>query len=272
MNIQVLIKEFIRDGGPATLTTQNGESGVTFTDENEFIPFGNLGYNRELGFYKISLFPDEHNEGGINFSTVSFLDNDGDGQYREWAILVDDLTDGFVIGEWGEVTQLYAALKRLVETGQADEETHHLDERLGIVWLSVSEAAEFANSRLSTVISERAIRYACERDEIFKAEKKGKEWRFPQPIFLNWMRNRPKPGPKKGQRMSDLPEPKILAGPFETRIEAEAVLTDDFAPDVPNPHIVHKPDDNKYYICDVREMMAEAHLRDPSMGTHSTNA
>ena len=78
--------------------------------------------------------------------------------------------------------------------------------------------------------------------------------------------------PSKGEPMSDLPEPKILAGPFEKRVDAEAVLTDDFAPDVPNPRIVHKPDDNKYYICDVREMMAEAHRRDPSMGTHSTNA
>ena len=197
MNIQVLIREFISGDGPATLTTQNGEAGVTFTDENEFIAFGDLGYNKELGFYRISRFPDEPNEAGVNFSTVSFLDDDGDGLYREWAILVDDLTDGFVIGKWGEVTQFYASLKRLIETGQADEETHHLDERLGVVWISVTEASEFANYRLDTVISERAIRYACERGEIFKAEKQGKEWRFPWRTFLNWMRNRPKPGPKK---------------------------------------------------------------------------
>jgi len=111
------------------------------------------------------------------FTTAHF--NDGDGPM--WAILPDDLTDGFVLGEWDEVEAVYEALARLIETHQADEEIHHLDERLGWKWLSVSEAAERYGVPADTV------RYAARNGFIPNAEKQGKLWRFPQANFLYWL-------------------------------------------------------------------------------------
>lgn len=44
------------------LVTLNGVEGIRFLDENEFIPFDDLAYNSEFGFFKKSQFPDEPNE------------------------------------------------------------------------------------------------------------------------------------------------------------------------------------------------------------------
>jgi len=113
----------------------------------------------------------------VQFTTATF--NDGDGPM--WAILPDDFTDGFVLGDWAEVENAYIALTRLVETRQADEQIHHLDERLGWKWLSVSEAAERYNVPADTV------RYAARKGHIPNAQRQGKLWRFPQANFLYWL-------------------------------------------------------------------------------------
>lgn len=44
------------------LVTLNGVEGIRFLDENEFIPFFDLAYNSEIGFFKKSDFPNETNE------------------------------------------------------------------------------------------------------------------------------------------------------------------------------------------------------------------
>ena len=194
MNISQMIEQFIKDGGPAQVTTRQGQAGVLFTDENEFIPWGDLGYNQEYGFYRISHLPGLHDEVGVNFSTARFLSHDGEEEYPQWAILTDDHTDGFVIGEWGSVAKLYQTLKELVENGKA-EEVNELDERLGHPWMAAQEAAKFADERMGISITARAIRYACDRGEIRHATKDA-QWRMPQQSFVSWLRNRPKPGPK----------------------------------------------------------------------------
>ena len=113
----------------------------------------------------------------VQFTTATF-DSDGT---PLWAVIPDDLTDGFVIGEWDEVLNLHRALTRLVETGQADEEIKGNDERLGWPWLSVSEAADRYNVPADTV------RYAARNGFIPNAKKQGKLWRFPQANFLYWL-------------------------------------------------------------------------------------
>jgi hypothetical protein len=113
----------------------------------------------------------------VNFITAVFDDGDG----PMWAVLPDDLTDGFVIGEWDEVLCVHQALTRLVETHQADEEVTDHDERLGVPWLSVSDAAGRYDVPADTV------RYAARNGHISNAEKQGKLWRFPQRNFLYWL-------------------------------------------------------------------------------------
>lgn len=114
----------------------------------------------------------------VNFTTATFDDGDG----PMWAILPSDDTDGFVIGEWGEVENLHEALGHLIETQQANEEIHHLDERLGWKWLSVSEAAREWD------VSADTVRYAAREGHIANVKKQGSQWRFPQANFLHWLK------------------------------------------------------------------------------------
>lgn len=190
MYIKSSIEQFIADGGPARIVEQNGQAGVLFTDENEFIPWGDLGYNADLGYFQRSLFPDVHDESGVHFQAVKFRENDGEDDYTMWAVCPDDYTDSLIIGEWGTVVHLYHVLKRLVESGGEAEMVDVLDERLGHPWMTPAEAARFAAERLGISITDRAIRYACERGDIPKASRETGNWRVPQRTFLSWLRNR----------------------------------------------------------------------------------
>jgi excisionase family DNA binding protein len=119
----------------------------------------------------------------INFTTAVFDDGDG----PMWAVLPDDQTDGFIIGEWPEVEAMAAALTRLLEIRQADEEISSLDERLGARWLTVSEAAE------QWGVSADTVRWAARNGRIREAEKQRGRWRFPQRTFLHWLHKKHRP-------------------------------------------------------------------------------
>lgn len=63
--IEVMIRKFVFEGGQACVIVENGDqAGVMFLDDMEFIPFADLGYNQQLGFYQLSAFPDVENEAG----------------------------------------------------------------------------------------------------------------------------------------------------------------------------------------------------------------
>lgn len=64
MNIHESIQQYIDEGGMGRLATVDGRDGVVFLDENEFIPFDDLGYNRDLGYFRLSAFPQQKNEHG----------------------------------------------------------------------------------------------------------------------------------------------------------------------------------------------------------------
>lgn len=119
----------------------------------------------------------------VGFTTAVFDDGDG----PMWAVLPDDQTDGFIIGEWPEVETIYEALGRLMETYQADEEISHLDERLGIKWLSVTEASEQWN------VSKDTVRFAARKGHIKDAQLQHGRWRFPQRTFLHWLHKKHRP-------------------------------------------------------------------------------
>lgn len=187
-NIRDMIEEYIRDTGEAHFEHRQGEGyGVVFHDENEFFLLSDLAYNSSLGFFRASRFPDEPREAEYqepepaNWVTVVFTENDGNEDYQSYGVVPDDGTNGLIIGEWPSVLLLYETLKQLIETGKPDEEVHHLDERLGHTWLSVSEASERYGVPADTV------RYAAREGFISMAGKQGRDWRFPQRYFLHWL-------------------------------------------------------------------------------------
>ena len=62
MSIEKMVKDFIELTGLAKIIEQDGQQGVLFQDHKGFIPFDDLGYNRELGFYSLSQFPEVTNQ------------------------------------------------------------------------------------------------------------------------------------------------------------------------------------------------------------------
>jgi len=113
-----------------------------------------------------------------------------------WAVLPDDGTNGYVIGEMWEVEQLRDELNALIDRNVHGGEISHLDEQLGFNWLTSSEAQELAINVTGNNVPISSITHACRTGHIRNSEKQGRDWRFPQMNFLHWLRNRPKPGPK----------------------------------------------------------------------------
>lgn len=187
INIQGKIENYIEETGSASWYFHPSEGqGVIFHDDNQFIPISDLAYNSRLGFFQVSRFPDETREAEYmephtEFKTASFTTFSGEEDYTVWAAIPDDMTGGLIIGEWSSVLSLHAALSRLVDTGQVDEEIDEDDERLNHRWLNVSEAAsEYA-------VPVDTVRYAAREGLILKAEKQGNEWRFPERQFKQWV-------------------------------------------------------------------------------------
>lgn len=195
-----MIDQYIKETGEAHLEHRRGEGfGVVFHDENQFILLSDLAYNSRLGFFQASLFPDQPREAEYQppeptkWITAVFTEPGGPteadpqgglpgaGDYQMYAIIPDDDTNGFIIGEWPSVVAVYEALGRLIETKQADEQVSEYDERLGRLWLSVTEAA------LKFGVPVDSVRYAAREGFIPMAEKQGNEWRFPQGKFLWWL-------------------------------------------------------------------------------------
>jgi hypothetical protein len=199
-SIREMIDQYISETGEAHLEHRRGEGfGVVFHDEGQFILLSDLAYNSKLGFFQVSLFPDQPREAEYipppptQWTTAVFTEKGGPTEaddYQMYAIIPDDDTNGFIIGEWPSVVAVYEALGKLIESKQADEQVSEYDERLGRLWLSVTEASLKFNVPIDSV------RYAAREGFIPLAEKQGNEWRFPQGKFLWWLNKVYKPREK----------------------------------------------------------------------------
>ncbi len=59
MKIEDLARQYCEeDPQLGRIIERDGQPGILFLDENEFIPFSDLGYNSEIGFFSKSRFPD----------------------------------------------------------------------------------------------------------------------------------------------------------------------------------------------------------------------
>lgn len=140
--IQDLISDFIIDGGTAVVTVQDGQGGVLFTDEGEFIPWRDLGYNVKLGFYRLSQFPDAENQSAYATWTVHPLEgSDRDGDLMYVALGPDG--SGFLMGEKWQAAELVEALQAFLKDGVMDEPVD--DEVIGTRYLSIAEACQMAH-------------------------------------------------------------------------------------------------------------------------------
>lgn len=189
-NIREMIEEYINETGDAHFEHRPEGYGVIFHDENQFVLLSDLAYNADLGFFQVSQFPDAPREAEyqppepIKWTTGVITEPGGPTEaddYKMWSIIPDDNTRGFIIGEWDSVLAVHAALSRLIESGHANEEVDSYDERLGRLWLSVSEAA------IKFDVPADTVRYAAREGFIPMAKKQGNEWRFPQGKFLWWL-------------------------------------------------------------------------------------
>lgn len=115
---------------------------------------------------------------------------DQSGEKPLMVILPADNSRGLIVGEDWEVQALHDLLGQYLVSGATDGEISNLDERLGFEWITTIDAVKLAD------ISERTVRYAASRGFIHKAEKSGRDWRFPKASFVDWLNHRPKPGRK----------------------------------------------------------------------------
>jgi hypothetical protein len=61
-HINEMVDEYVRDSGLARREMRDGQAGVMFFDEMEWMPLTDLGYNKDFGFYRISQLPGVTNE------------------------------------------------------------------------------------------------------------------------------------------------------------------------------------------------------------------
>lgn len=60
--IASVLQQYIESGGVARWEDRADVTGILWTDENEWVPLSDIGINKQIGFYQISLFPDQHND------------------------------------------------------------------------------------------------------------------------------------------------------------------------------------------------------------------
>lgn len=114
-----------------------------------------------------------------------------------YAVDPDDGTPAFLVGEVAELRDLHKRIGKFLRDQQVDEEVSHLDERIGVKWITVPKAVELA-AEVGRPTTGRTVRWACVNDPALSAvaERQGRDWRFPQLRFLGWLRTERRPGPK----------------------------------------------------------------------------
>lgn len=186
-------------------------AGIRFTDEDQFIPYSDLGYNSELGYYQISQFPDAKNETTPeNHEHIHPYDNEHDYEAvgddgKPWEAYVWIDGDGFahLLGDIAQVADLYNALGDLLIHGK------HQEEKIGDnhpVWgkpLSISQAVDMANEhdpdKYPINESTKAnIRAAAVAGRLHAEKDRSNRWIFPQYEFWQWLNDDDmhKSGPK----------------------------------------------------------------------------
>lgn len=110
MNIRNHALESIRNGMPATFDTVNRQPGVQFlADDQEFIPFADLGYHPDYGYYRLSVLPGVASEcDAENPEKIHPLEPQPDDE--PMFVWMDSDGDPHLLGEKWRMADLYQAL------------------------------------------------------------------------------------------------------------------------------------------------------------------
>jgi hypothetical protein len=209
MNIRDHIRSAIHDGLPAAFAQQKGEAGVTFHDENEFIPFADLNYNNEYGYYRLSQFPDLSRDcTNENPETLHYGKDFGD----DWKPIIwaDSGGNLNMIGDVWQAADLYQALGRMLLHGEMDSEEisendASWDYMKRIDW-AVKEYRDVIGDNRDDDQIANTIRAAAKRGSVRGCSQDDTgSWYFRPPAFRGWLiksrdekRGRPRvntPGP-----------------------------------------------------------------------------
>lgn len=190
MNIRQHVLRSIYSGLPARVTVQEGAPGVQFdADEREFIPFADLGYSREHGYYRLSALPGVLSEcESENPETIHVLADSGDGEpLYVWADADGDL---HLLGELHRAADLYAALGALLVRGEHDPEPiSEFDPAWGgnySIARAVEEAIAFGYA-VDPVQAADTIRAAARAGRIRGASQVDGKWSIPPRTLRAWL-------------------------------------------------------------------------------------
>jgi hypothetical protein len=191
MNIRDHIRKAIYAGLAANFDVQVTTPGVQFNeDDREFVPFYDLGYNQELGYFRLSAFPDTASEcENDNPETVHMLegsDNEGEPMY----VWMDADGDPHMLGELHQIADLYWRLGELLLEGKHDPEpiSEH-DHAWGNnydVARAVEEAIAYGYGSDRTQVAD-SIRAAARAGRIRGAQQVDGKWSIPPRTLRGWL-------------------------------------------------------------------------------------
>jgi len=191
MNIRQHLLKSILSGLPARFDVQGAVSGVLFEDEQEFIPLSDLGYSSELGYYRLSAFPDALSETtNENPETVHLLEgSDANGQAPLY-VWMD--SDGYPhhLGELHQAADLYAALGALLHDGRTSgESVSEFDPAWGQnynIAKAVEEAIAYGYGSDREQLAD-SIRAAARAGRIRGATQVDGRWSIPPLTLRGWL-------------------------------------------------------------------------------------
>lgn len=190
MNIRDHVRNTISDGLAATLTQQEGVAGVIFHDDNQFVPFCELNYNSEYGYYSTLVFSDIERECTNDNPETLHWGKD----FTDWKPLIWSDAGGnlALIGGIHQAADLYQALGRLLLYGEHDaEEISEADPSWDymkrIDW-AVREYRDYMGDNRPDEEIANTIRAACRRKAIRGTSQDSKgAWYFRPPAFRGWL-------------------------------------------------------------------------------------
>lgn len=190
-NIRDHVRKAIVGGLAAQMTQRDGQSGVLFHDESEFIPFSDLNYNNKYGYFRISQFPEIQRD--CENDNPERIHRGSD--FHEWVPFIwsDSGGDLTLLGDDYQLADLYQALGDYLLHGKLDDEEISEDDPM---W-SYMRRIDWAVNEYRTVLSDdirtddkiaNTIRAAAAAGRIHGAKLgESGNWYFNPPRFRGWL-------------------------------------------------------------------------------------
>lgn len=191
MNIRDHVRSSIAAGLAASWDQRDGKSGVTFHDENEFIPFDDLNYNDEYGYYRMSQLPDLQRDcTNENPETLHWGKDFPDWKPIIWADSGGNLT---LVGDIWQAADLYQALHQLLRNGvtaleEVSENDPAWDYMKRIDWAVKEYRDFFPDADLDNEQIRNSIRAAAKAGRIRGCSQDDLgNWHFRPVAFRGWL-------------------------------------------------------------------------------------